>query len=82
MADGALHRTVKRGIALVVLPLSALVMGMDRWIWSDVYGASPSTAFGRLAFELVPTLLFLGALAYLAASGVFSLLNWLAVDDG
>ncbi|WP_324664724.1 hypothetical protein [Haloarcula sediminis] len=80
MADPALQRTVTRGIALVVLPLSALVMGAARWSWSDTYGASPPTAFGELAFEIVPTLLFVGALVYLAISGVFGLLDRAAAD--
>jgi len=82
MPDAALHRTVRRGVALVALLLSSIAIGLEQFVWSDVYGASPPTAVGRLAFELVPTLLFLGAVAYLSASGVFSLLNWLAVDDG
>ena len=80
MSDADLQRTVNRGIALLLLPLSALVVGTGRFVWSDVYGASPPTAFGTLAFVVVPTLLFVGAFAYLLVSGSYSLLHRLAPD--
>ena len=80
MTDTALQRTSNCGLALIVLPLSSLVIGFVRWLWSDTYGASPLTAFGRLAIDVVPILLFLGAFAYLPVSGGYGLVGWLAVD--
>lgn len=68
MADTALQQTVNRGVALIVLLLSALVLGFENWVWSDVYGASPPGAFGRFAYVAVPMVLFGGALVYLAVS--------------
>ena len=70
MADPALQRTLNRGIALVLLPLSALVLGFENWVWSDVYGASPPGAFGTVLYVIVPLVLFVGALVYLVSSGV------------
>lgn len=68
MPDPALQRTVRRGIALTLLPLCALVRGFENYLWSDVYGASPPGTFGTLAYVFVPTILFVGALVYLTLS--------------
>lgn len=68
MADAALQRTVNRGVALVLLPLCGLVLGFERFVWSDVYGVSPPTAFGTFAYAVLPLLLFLGAFGYLIVS--------------
>jgi len=68
MPDASLQRTVRRGIALALLPLCALVRGFESYVWSDVYGASPPGAFGTVAYVFVPTILFVGAFAYLALS--------------
>lgn len=82
MTDTALQRTLRRGIALLVLPLSALVFGMGQWVWSDIYGATPPGAFGRLAVELVPPLLFVGAFGYLLASGAYGLMHRMSPERG
>jgi len=83
MSDAALQRTVRRGIALLVLPLSALVFGMDEWVWSDIYGSTPPGAFGRLAVEAVPPLLFVGALGYSLVSGAYGLMHRMSSEpDG
>lgn len=68
MAGTGLQRTINRGVALLLLPLSVLVLGFENWVWSDVYGASPPGPFGRFAYILLPSLLFVGALGYLAVS--------------
>ena len=80
MPDATLQRTVRRGIALLVLLLSALVFGMDQWVWSDSYGLSPPGAFGRLAVELLPPLLFVGAFGYLLGSGAYGLMDRMSPD--
>lgn len=69
---------MNRGVALLLLPLSGTALGLERFVWSDTYGASPPGAFGALAFELVPLLLFLGALGYLGYSGLRGLAARLA----
>jgi cation transporter-like permease len=81
MADTALQRTVNRGIALIVLPLSALVLGFENWVWSDVYGANIPGVFGTLAYSVVPTLLFVGALVYLATTAARGLVDRLDPDE-
>lgn|GEM_PF-2399231 len=70
MTDDALRRTVRRGIALLVLPVAGIAKGLAQFVWSDHYGASPSGPFGWVAFELVPVVLFLGAFGYLLAAGI------------
>jgi hypothetical protein len=70
VTDDALRRTVRRGIALVVLPLSSIAIGLDEFVWSDYYGASPESLFGWFAFAFVPAVLFLGASGYLLAAGI------------
>jgi hypothetical protein len=69
VTDEALRRTIRRGIALVVLPLSSIAIGLDEFVWSDYYGATPDSTFGVLAFDLVPFVLFVGALVYLVGVG-------------
>jgi hypothetical protein len=70
MPDTALQRTVRRGVALLLLPLSGVAIGLERFVWSDFYGATPPSLLGVLAFDLVPIGLFLGALGYLVSSGL------------
>lgn len=70
MTDEALRRTIRRGIALVVLPLSSIAIGLDEFVWSDYYGASPEGPFGWFAFVFVPVTLFLCAFGYLVVAGI------------
>jgi hypothetical protein len=70
MSDAALHRTARRGVALVSLLLSSIALGLEQFVWSDFYGASPDSAFGFVVYVAVPTLVFAGALCYLLASAV------------
>jgi hypothetical protein len=70
MSDTALQRTVRRGVALLLLPVSGIAVGLERFVWSDFYGTTPPSLLGVLAFDLVPVGLFLGALGYLALSGL------------
>jgi hypothetical protein len=65
----ALRRTLRRGIALLLVPVAGLAIGFDRYVWSDSYGATVPDLLGTLAFELAPRLLFLGACAYLLVEG-------------
>ena len=70
MTDAALRRTVRRGIALVVLLLASIAMGLDEFVWSDYYGTTPDSTFGALAFDLTPFVLFVGAFVYLVVAGL------------
>lgn len=69
MADDALRRTVRRGTAVLTLPLASVAIGLDEFVWSDTYGASPPTAFGDVVYGLAPRALFVGAFLYLLAAG-------------
>jgi hypothetical protein len=68
MDGGGLHRTVRRGFAAVTVPFCATTIGFERFVWSDSYGVTPPSAFGVVAFELLPALLLVVAAAYLALS--------------
>jgi hypothetical protein len=70
VTDDALRRTVRRGIALVVVLLASVAMGLDEFVWSDYYGATPDSTFGALAFDIVPVALFVGAFVYLVGAGL------------
>jgi hypothetical protein len=74
MPEASLQRTVRRGIALALLPLCALVRGFENYVWSDMYAGLPPGAFGPIAYVFVPVVLFVGALAYLTLSGFAGLL--------
>jgi len=82
MSDAALRRTVRRGIALVVFPLASIAKGFDQTVWSDYYGAAPEGVFGSLAFDIVPTLLVCGSLAYLVGTGLYAAAEWVDPDAG
>lgn len=68
MPDAALQRTVRRGIALVLLPFCALVRGFENYLWSDMYAGLPPGLFGTIAYVFVPVALFVGASVYLTLS--------------
>lgn len=68
MTDESLRRTLRRGIALVVVLLASIAIGLDEFVWSDYYGATPDSTFGVLAFDLLPAVLFVGAFVYLVGA--------------
>lgn len=67
----ALQRTVRRGIALLLVPLSLLVLQVGALVDAQAYGSGPPA----LATFLLPVALLLGSLVYLAGS-------WLASGAG
>lgn len=79
MSD-ALQRTVRRETALLSLPLCGLLVGTQRYVWSDVYGASPPTAWELVLYVVAPVLVAAGASLYLVGSGCYSLGRWLDPD--
>jgi hypothetical protein len=70
MADTVLLRTVRSGFALLAALSSALVVGMERYVWSDWYGMYPPDPFGRFTLVVFPVIVFLGSLGYLTLMGV------------
>ena len=68
MSDAALRRTVRRGIALLIVPAATVVAGTERYVWSDRYGARPDWVVLEAVFQWLPWLLLIGALAYLVGS--------------
>jgi hypothetical protein len=77
MTEATLQRTMRRGIALLSVPLNALVVGFESFVWSDSYGRSMPTVLGDVALFFVPSLLLIGSLLYLAVAGSRDLLAWL-----
>lgn len=80
MSESELKVAINRGVALITLLLCILVVGFDRWIWSDYYGTSPSLPFGVFIFKGLPWLLLIGALAYLTLSGFGAVVGTIGGD--
>jgi hypothetical protein len=66
----------------MVFLLAGIAKGFDQTVWSDYYGASPEGLFGALAFDIGPTLLVCGSLAYLVGSGLYVAAAWVDPDAG
>lgn len=63
-----LRRSINRGVALLLLPLTALVRGSESHVWSDDYAALGVA--GEFGYVILPTALFVGAFLYLVVSAV------------
>ncbi|WP_415379486.1 hypothetical protein [Halosimplex sp. TS25] len=64
MADDALQRTIRRCVALVLIPPSVLVIQFDRFMQAEAYGYQLHPVLS----VLVPGTLVVGAAGYLVLS--------------